>query len=118
MCGKTCYSITPVKNVFYPGIRKTRWPENRFFKVFRAGRQSDARVPFHPENRLIVSRFPRQYLRVLSVIADPVGFQSAVIKNHYPDLPASGKCPHAIVIGFLHVPEMIPGKIILNIRKE
>jgi hypothetical protein len=54
----------------------------------------------------------------LSRTADPIFLQPAVTKNHDPDLFASGKCPHAVIIDFLHVSEMIPGKEILNISKK
>jgi hypothetical protein len=44
--------------------------------------------------------------------------QPAVTENHDPELFTPGKCPHAIIVDFLHVPELISGKVILNIRKK
>ena len=54
----------------------------------------------------------------LSQTADPVFLKPAVTKNHDPDLFASGKCPHTVIIDFLHVPELIPGKVILHKCKK
>jgi hypothetical protein len=51
-------------------------------------------------------------------ITDAKVFQTAVTENTDPDLFTSGKCPHPIVINFLHVPEMILGKVILDIHKK
>ena len=54
----------------------------------------------------------------LSRTADPVVLKPAVTKNHDPDLFASGKCPHTVIIDFLHVPDLIPGKVILHKYKK
>jgi hypothetical protein len=115
---KTCYSIIPVKNIFLSRIyTEIRRPETSFFKGFRAEYNPMTLCRFIRGTGGSYRVYPGN-TRVLSGVADPMGFEPAIIKNHDPDLFTSGKCPHAIVIDFLHVPEMIPGKIILNIRKK
>ena len=54
----------------------------------------------------------------LSRIADPVFLQPAAPENHDTDLIAAGKSPHAVIIGFLDMPEPISGKVILDIGKK
>jgi hypothetical protein len=49
---------------------------------------------------------------------DPVLFQPSVAENHNLDFFTSGKCPNAVVIDLLYMPELVLGKVILHTYKK
>jgi len=54
----------------------------------------------------------------LPVFTDSVLFQPAVAENHDADLLSAGKCPHAVIMDFLDMPQLISGKVILYSDKK